>query len=312
MKVLFVCSGNHKNVVPFITDQKDHLEHEGIRVDLFLIKGKGVLGYLKNIPRYYNLLKNSSYDLVHAHFGLSGLFASFQFGLPVIITLHGTDVNKRKNRFFSRLAALFAQKVIFVSKRMSLKMKARNYSVLPCGVDTKIFKPMDREQSRKELFHTCNISFNSDVKYVLFSASFDREVKNPALAKEAVEHLGEDYVLLELKNFTRDEVALLLNSVDVALLTSRSEGSPQFIKEAMACNCPIVSTNVGDVKEIIDDTEGCLICNNDPKEISNAILNAISVGKTSGRQRIISGYERNHITKSLIDEYEMLLGKRTD
>ena len=75
------------------------------------------------------------------------------------------------------------------------------------------------------------------------------------------------------------------------ILTSFSEGSPQIIKESMACNCPIVSTDVGDVRDVIGETEGCYICSYDPKDVADKIKLALTYseekGRTNGRKRII-------------------------
>jgi glycosyltransferase involved in cell wall biosynthesis len=104
-----------------------------------------------------------------------------------------------------------------------------------------------------------NLDFNK--KYILFSSSFDNPVKNYKLAKEALSQLNyQNLEIIELKNYNRKEVAMLMNASDIGLLTSFSEGSPQFIKEAIACNLPLISTDVGDVKEIIENIEGCYIC----------------------------------------------------
>jgi teichuronic acid biosynthesis glycosyltransferase TuaC len=71
----------------------------------------------------------------------------------------------------------------------------------------------------------------------------------------------------------------LLNAADLLLLTSLTEGSPQVIKEAMACNCPIVATDVGDIREIIGYTDGCYITTFKPSDVAVKIQAAFLLGK---------------------------------
>jgi len=92
------------------------------------------------------------------------------------------------------------------------------------------------------------------------------------------------------------------------LLTSRSEGSPQFIKEAMACNLPIVSTDVGDVRFNVAGVDGCYVCDQDVKELAEKLSLAILFGKrTQGRQRIVAlGLDSDTIANKLIGVYNSL------
>ena len=86
-------------------------------------------------------------------------------------------------------------------------------------------------------------------------------------------------------------------------MTSDNEGSPQFIKEAMACNCPIVSVDVGDVKEVIDGTDGCFLAERNPESIADCLEAAILHGRTEGRQKILQGYGSEVIAKRVVDLY---------
>jgi glycosyltransferase involved in cell wall biosynthesis len=299
LHVLIVCSGNKKSISPFVKEQIDELIDAGLLVDVFLVKGKGLLGYLRNLFRLWNQIGSSSYDLINAHYGLSGLLAGLQFKTPVVVTFHGTDLYSPKVRFYSRLAQALSKKSIVVSPYMLPFLRNRNVAVIPCGVDFNTFYPMDKTIAKKKM----NLSLNK--KYILFSSSFDNQVKNYPLARIAVEKLNDNSCeLIELKGYNRDEVALLMNSVELALLTSFTEGSPQFVKEAMACNCPVVSTNVGDVKDLIADTEGCYLTSFDSDDISSKIVKALKFGrKTNGRNQI-SHLQSDFIAKKIIGVYE--------
>ena len=113
MRILIVASGNSYKISPFVKEQVNSLEKHGLAIDYFLIKGKGIVGYLKNYFLLRNkLTKNKSYDIIHAHYGLSGLLASMQKLVPVVITFHGSDVNLWHNYLYSWLASrLSARKV---------------------------------------------------------------------------------------------------------------------------------------------------------------------------------------------------------
>jgi teichuronic acid biosynthesis glycosyltransferase TuaC len=153
--------------------------------------------------------------------------------------------------------------------------------IIPCGIDLEIFQSIDMKIAREEL------SFMPDKKYILFSSGFDNQVKNSPLAFSAVEKIELKCELIELKNKSREEVNLLLNACDLLLLTSFSEGSPQIIKEAMACNCPIVATDVGDIKEVIGKTDGCFITSFEPEDVAEKIGIALKFDKrTYGREKI--------------------------
>ena len=282
MKILLVCSGNTGASV-VINEFAYSIIRKGIEVDYFYVKGRGFYGYLNNLPYLKKKIKKGNYAIVHAMFGLCGMLSVLQRICPVITTFMGCDVNRKDLRAISRLAMILTSYNIFVDKRLSTKLNAKkSYSVIPFGVDfeNKFFH-LDKKMSREKL------GLDPESKIALFASSFDRVEKNYVLARKAVKTIG-DLELIELNTkYNRDEVNLLLNACDLLLMTSIREGSPQIIKEAMACNCPIVSTNVGDVKEIISNTDGCYITSFDSKDVAEKIEMALKFGReTDGRQKI--------------------------
>lgn len=309
---LFVCRENNGKISPFIQDQKEALESRGVTVDIFTVRGRGIKGYLKSLKSLQAKLKNRSYDFIHAHYGLSALLACLQLKVPVVITLHGSDVNQPSIRVFSKMASRLAQKVIVVSGKMKdlLKSKEEKTEVIPCGVNMELFRPLAKAQARNRLEATGKLQFVQGKKYVLFSSSFDVEVKNPGLAMKAMDLLGDQFELIELKGYSREEVAWLFNAVDVALLTSYMEGSRQFIKEAMASNCPVVSTAVGDVREIINDAEGCFISAPTAEEISRNIRKASSFRLTHGREEMPEEYQEREVVDKILSSYKEILERK--
>ena len=155
------------------------------------------------------------------------------------------------------------------------------------------------------------LGLEKDQKLVLFSSAFDLAVKNSELALSAIALLP-DVRLIELKNYSRLQVALLMNAVDVALMTSFTEGSPQFIKEAMACNCPVVSVPVGDVPFVLEGVEGCFIAAYDAVDIAEKLKMAFMFGKrTEGRNRILElGWSTEEVAEKLLNLYSEILGTK--
>jgi teichuronic acid biosynthesis glycosyltransferase TuaC len=306
MKVLVVCSHNSGRVSPFIEEQVNSLRKRGIEVDYFTIEGKGITGYLKNMSGFHKSIVDFKPDLIHAHYGLSGLFANMQRTIPVVTTFHGSDVNEKPLRILSFCAMLLSGYSIFVSNELAGLMNfKRRYSVISCSVDTDLFFPVSKSESRNKL----NIPV--DKKIVLFSSSSVHHIKNYPLAQAAIAQL-DNVQLVELEGYSREQVSWLMNGCDAALLTSFSEGSSQFIKEAMACNCPVVSTDVGNVKWLIGETEGCYITTFETTDVAAKLRTALQFsedqGRNHGRDRILTlGLDPGTIAGKIIDVYKSLL-----
>jgi len=296
IKVLSVGSLGRRNEISiFRKEQGESLKKLGINIDYFNIKGHGFFCYLKNLPVLRKKIKEKNYDLIHAHYGLSGLLSVLQRMVPVVITFHGSDIWQSNIRKISLVASYFSRWNIFISKNLRYNAKCfrkRKSSIIPCGIDLKKFFPVKKLEARKAL----NMEINKN--YVLFSSSFSNKIKNYPLAKEAIKYT-HNTKLMELKGYNKKEVNLLMNACDLLLVTSFKESGPLVVKEAMACNLPIVSTNVGDVQEVISDTEGCFITKYDLKDVAEKIKKALNFGKkTSGREKVRQ-YEMNSIAERI-------------
>jgi glycosyltransferase involved in cell wall biosynthesis len=235
--------------------------------------------------------------------------------VPVVVTYHGCDINDTKLRPFSRVAMWLADWNIFVSHRQMVNAfgserkskKCRKWSILPCGINIGTF---DLEQVNTKWFDN-----RFPLKqYVLFAGSFDSYVKDPALAKQTIakynySHSDQPLELLELRGYSREEVVTLMHKCDSLLLTSIREGSPQVIKEAMACGCPIVSVDVGDVKERLGGVEGCyVVTSREPQELAKMLEYSISYGRTAGRDQLIKdGLDNTQIAEKLVNLYKKII-----
>ena len=300
MKILILCSKNSGRIAPFITDQVEALQKAGVVCEYFTVEGKGVKGYLRNFIPMMRKIREFQPDIIHAHYGLSGLLANLQRKVPVVTTYHGSDINNPKVLRYSKVSIILSAWNIFVSHRnIQLAGVKRKFSLIPCGVDTDIFRPLERKPVREKL------NFGDRDKIVLFAGAFDNPVKNPELAKEAVAKVPGAR-LMEMKGYSRVQVAELMNAADVCLMTSHSEGSPQFIKEAMACGCPIVSVDVGDVAEILEGVEGCRIADKNAMDVALKIEQVLIENKrTNGYEKIKnSGFEAAVVTEKIKNVYQ--------
>ena len=301
MKILIVCSGNSGKISPFIKEQANFLKRLNIDIEYFLIEGKGLSGYLKNYPTLKTKIKAYNPNIIHAHYGLSGMLAVLQRQIPVIVTFHGSDLNNGGIiKAISILASRFSKYNIFVSMKLAQNAVAcQKSSVISCGVDMDYAIQLDKNICRNKL------GLILDNKYILFSSAFDNPVKNYKLAQLAVGNL-DNVKLIELKGYTRDEVNLLMNACDLLLVTSFNESGPLVIKEAIACGCPVVSTDVGDAKEIIGNIDGCYISDFSADEISKKIQLIFDSGKRiDSRNRIYElELDAESIAKKIVAIYE--------
>ena len=325
MKILIVGNNKPGHFAPFVEEQARALQWQGCDVVFFGVQGKGIWGYLRCLPALRRAIKQHQPNLIHAHYGLSGLLANLQRRVPVVTTYHGSDINKPNILRFSKIAMRLSAHNIFVSQRnvtlalspnslITYRLKKR-YTLLPCGVN--IPKPWSEMQTQWVEQLTLNQwvqeKLNAGVKHVLFAGAFDNAVKDASLAKATINELANEGVkaeLIELKGYNRDQVNALMYNCDTLLMTSKTEGSPQVIKEAMACGCPIVSVDVGDVAERVSGVEGCyVVSSREPAAIAEALQQALAFsGKTNGRRRIIEmGLSNEQVAQRLIAIYQSLV-----
>lgn len=302
MILLIVASYNNGSFAPFITEQVVALQKIGIEVEMFGVTGKGIKGYISKLPYLKRTLSQCHPDMIHAHYGLCGLLANLQRRVPVVTTYHGSDINVKKVRPFSKISVLLSKHNIFVSSKiMSQVQQYSKNSLIPCGVDLTDVQKTPKREAREHM------NLLQEKKYVLFASAFDNGIKNYPLARETMS-LIPDAELLELKGYTRDEVSMLMCAADCILMTSNSEGSPQVIKEAMACGCPIVSVDVGDVRWVTEGIDGCHICERNPIAISDALKKAFEHKRTDGRQRLMElGLTNDIIAEKLISIYNSVI-----
>jgi len=319
MRILEVSryKGNYADhQLPFVTEQGISLRDAGCEVDFFLVKGN----YLKAVKSLKAKIREFKPDIVHAHYGLSAVTAELQSIVPVVTTFHNGEWHKWWVNLVSSLMALRAQHLIYVAPHIRERMyfKHQHYTVLPCGVNLVEIRPTDYFLARKSL------GFENGRKYILFGGAFSNRRKNVSLLREALSFGKIDAEVIEMRGMDRKTVALYMCACDLFALPTRNEGSPQALKEAMACNCPIVATDCADIAHLLGDLEGHFLLSNKGKskaewegdecsvsELAGLMREALAlpVGfRTRGRERIEElGYTNEKVARKLLEIYNKVL-----
>jgi glycosyltransferase involved in cell wall biosynthesis len=216
----------------------------------------------------------------------------------------------KKGAFVVRVSQWLSRRVdAIIVKSEGMKKKAptlNNIFVIPNGVDFELFRPMSRMKTRMLL------GWDPERNYVLFCNDPEIPVKNFALAKAAVERLRTRDISAELvvaNGISHEKVVEYMNASNVLILPSFAEGSPNVVKEAMACNLPVVASNVGDVSQVIGHTRGCSICAFDPEDFADGLENALRHSEPTSGRTDIAHLEISAIAKQVIGVYELIRGK---
>lgn len=295
---------NH--IMPFVVEQGEAIRSLGNEVDYFLVEGNGLLGYFLSRRPLMKKIKSFRPDIIHAHYGLSGMTAVLQNKVSVVTTFHNGETLGFSQNFLSSLFSLRASYMIYVAQHIYDKAyfkKKKNYSILPCGVNLEECVVTDHEQARSEL------GFDARKKYILFGGAFENLRKNYPLLQKGIELLHrDDIVTLEMKGLSRAQVSKIMCACDLFALPTKSEGSPQALKEAMACNCPIMATDVADIKHLLGNVEGHYICTFDPENVASILTEALEFNKrTQGRKRIKELCLENwQVAENLVEIYKQL------
>lgn len=308
MKVLFIASGKSGGVNPIVHNQGESLRKQGIEVDYFVILGGGIRGYLKNIPKIRKCLKQNQYDVIHAHYAWCGYIASLAGAKPLIVSLMGNDI--LDYNFYPMIVRVFKRifhwkAVIVKSKEMKLRIGIQDAIVLPNGVNLGVFKMMDKRRCQKK------IGWSETKLHILFLGRYDDTRKNYPLAQAAVAKIGQMHPQWELEihcleKIKNEDTPYLYNAADASILPSFYEGSANALKEAMACGCPVVTTDMGDCKERLENVTGSATAKTyDVEEVATLLEQAILFeGKTNGRERLLEdGIDSQYIAQKLINIY---------
>ncbi len=278
--------------VPFLVNRVNGLRRLGVEVKVFHFQGrKNPINYLKAWFDVRKIYRSEIFDLVHAQFGQSGLVA-LPSPFPLVTTFRGSDLHgivgdNESYTFIGKISRLIcgyvsrhSKKNIVVSQHLERYLPANiQLDVVSSGVDLKIFCPINQDQSRKK------IKWSLHKKIVLFASDPNRLVKRFRLAQETMTIVKKE-LNVEMKvvyNKSHKTMPLYLNASDVLLLTSKHEGSPTIVREALVCGLPVVSVDVGDVCQQIDGIKGCAVCNSDsPEALAKALVKVLKSERNIG------------------------------
>ena len=330
MKILVI--GRYKklfpqNLLPFVLEQGESLRQLGMTIDYMAVRGNYILA-VRELKRKIRAFQP---DIIHAHFGLSAITAELQSLVPVVTTFHNGETLNWHVNFLTSLFSRRAKHVVYVAQHIYdlVYFKAKKHSIIPCGVNMEDCHIIDQAIARQQL------GFEDGVKYILFGGGFDNLRKNYAILREAVECIeqapwvpvqgGErcgNIVCLEMKGLSRADCVLRMNACDLFALPSHSEGSPQALKEAMACNCPIVATDMADVRHLLGDLSGHYVLRNprptkerwdaDEKSVDELVelmQEALQFNaRTNGRDRITElRLSNEQVAEKLVEIYKTVM-----
>ncbi|WP_049985951.1 glycosyltransferase family 4 protein [Halobellus rufus] len=284
MRVLSLVTNGHSR---FYRQQCDGLRERGHEVDTLAVpgrskeSGRSMWTYAKYYPRVL-AASAGDYDLVHANYGLSAPPAVVQPSLPTVLSLWGSDLMGTYG-WLSRYCARFAEEVIVMSPEMAALLD-RPTHVIPHGIDLDLFRPLPQSFARRE------VGWREDRYQVLFPYRPFRPVKNFDRAERVVESARErvdrPIELQVADGVEHSRMPVLMNAADAILLTSNREGSPNTVKEAMACNVPVIATDVGDLSERLEPIAHSTVSDDDDA-LAAALAATLRTGERSdGREAI--------------------------
>lgn len=308
MKVLFVSSGRQGKINPIIRNQGESLQKSGVELDYFMVAGRGWRSYIKSIKPLRQQIKEGNYDVIHPHYAFCAYLVNMAaIGLrkPLVVSLMGSDIWQHKwYPVFVRAWTIIARwkAVIVKSQEMRNRVGILKAMVIPNGVSMERFYEMDKTECQNKL------NWDNSKKHVLLPANPTEPRKNWPLAEAAVKRLAEsrEIELHAFNNTPNEETPIWYNAADAVVLPSFYEGSANAVKEAMACNAPIVTTDMGDCRERIEGVAGCYVANTyEVEEFAELLSKALKYGKTKGRERLLAdGIADYQIAERLINIYE--------
>jgi teichuronic acid biosynthesis glycosyltransferase TuaC len=325
LKILHIAPVNSMGELPTFLQHQINSLNEFTESDLLPFRGSNLtkghpIEALKAVFKFWRVVRNSEADVIHAHWGsILGFLTAFTKRRQslMVLTLRGSDVNKSKDensmihharRTLTKFAIHRSDYKIFVSDQLKCAVNpvSTNVRVIPDGISLDIFRPISKNKAREIL------GWDQNSTYVVFHCGQRPLSKNIKLATQTIDKVKLYYPLLQFIVFENDlsqqELSLRFAAADALLFTSHAEGSPNVIREAIACGCPVVSVNVGDAKIWIEASDAGAICHYDSTELSNSLYNVIN-RKQRANHKVALGYSTTSVAESIVGIYSELKGR---
>jgi len=305
----------------FMKEQVESVEQFGVENTIFFsngmksnpkIKYSGTIVHLWSAVKLFFHLRRNKYDIIHCHNVLSGFILQLAGGLGKKNTILSLQIDPETKgsqdyKFTSMLYPKFARLIV----KKQLKNPKEKFVYLPNGVNLDLFHPIDKTECKKRL------GLDPDKCYILFvdSNTFKaRTQKRKDRFNETMEILRTKYghenlCELVMTKTPRAEVPFWMNACDLYLLTSDEEGSPNAVKECMACNIPVIATPVGNVPDLFEGVEECHMAKSfDSSELAALADKSLRNRRpVNTRSKIIEkGLDLDSIARRLYDLYESL------
>jgi glycosyltransferase involved in cell wall biosynthesis len=307
MRVLVVTNMHPTPAEPafgsFVKEQMDDLRGAGVDVESVIFDGRTRwTEYGRAVPMVRRATRRDRFDLMHAHYGLSGAVAALaRPRLPLVTTFHGSDyVGPGWQRWVSTVVARRSSAIV-VSEIGRRRLAAREAEVIPMGVDTALFTPLEQVDARRRL------GWAETGHYALLSGARGNPVKGVALFDAAVRQATQRQPTrrgITLEGLSRADVALALNAADVLVVASLYEGSPLTVREALACTTPVVAVSVGDVPAVLGGLPGCAVVDRDAAALADAILAAVGAGRDPSLRLRAEETSREAVIRRVLAIYE--------
>ncbi|MHC3379721.1 glycosyltransferase [Haloarcula sp. H-GB5] len=294
---------------PFFHKQVEALERHGVSCTVLEVPGgdedtRSPMAYL----RFYIKSLGAfpwQYDLVHANYGLTAPMALAQPARPVVLSLWGSDIFGQYN-WLSRQCATLADEVVVMSSAMADAL-GEPCHVIPHSVDFEQFEPVQKETARE------TVGWDDGNYHVLFPYDPDRAEKDHPRAVRVVDAVNERLdtpVSLEVVHgVAHEQVPIYMNAADALILTSTHEGSPNAVKEALACNTPVLSLDVGDVASLVDEVSRSAVCA-DNEELTTALTAALQSSETVDGRAAVEPLRLNRMAERLTAVYRSAIDRR--
>lgn len=312
---IYVLYGDGDSAGKITETEEAIIQSNGLNEHVFLfkkdknLKGKILsnftwfLFFRRAIRKYIN--ENGIPELVHVHVpikaGLIALWLKWKYAVPFVITEHwgiynDIEINnyKSKSTFFKILtkkvfknAESFLTVSGYLAESVNKLVVKKEYKVIPNVVDTNKFNYVTKKNSAFRFIHVSNMVPLKNVEGIL-KAFKKLLLKNDqaelVLVGNANNNIGKyaDKLLIPHNNIickgevSYEKVAIEMQQADCFILFSNIENSPCVISEALCCGLPVITTNVGGIPELVDDSNAIMVDPQDEKALATAMQEMIT------------------------------------